>query len=179
MEEPAAHDEVLRRLLDVQDACARSHPLGVAVGDDSAATVRVGVLENPVDDVGDGFEAAMGMPRRALGLTGCVLHLAHLIHHDEGIESAQIDAREGATHRETLTLETTRRGSDRHDRTVLERGIGLRHARQRERVVDGHGGHGLSLCGGTHSDAAELILMRRNSVCWLPVAERLDRRMAR
>jgi hypothetical protein len=38
--------------------------------------VVVGVLEGAVDDVGDGLEAAVRVPRRALGLAGRVLDLA-------------------------------------------------------------------------------------------------------
>src|SRR3954466_8613742 len=39
VEQPTADDELLRRLLDVQDSLAGRHPLGVAVGDQAAATV--------------------------------------------------------------------------------------------------------------------------------------------
>ena len=151
MEEAAAHDQVLRWLLDVEDACARGHPLRVTVGDHTATAVRISVLEDAVDDVGDGLESAVRMPRRALRLTGRILHLAHLIHHDEGVECAEIDAREGTADGEAFTLEATRRGRDRDDGAILECGIGLRHARQRQWIIDGHGGHGLSFCGRTQS----------------------------
>ena len=46
------------------------HPLGVAVGDEAAAAVGVLVLEDAVDHVGDGLEAAVGVPGRPLGLAG-------------------------------------------------------------------------------------------------------------
>jgi hypothetical protein len=39
VEQAAAGDEVLRRRLDVQDARAGGHPLGVTVGDQPAAPV--------------------------------------------------------------------------------------------------------------------------------------------
>ena len=143
VEEAAAHDQVLRWLLDVEDARARSHPLRVTVGDDAATTVRVSVLEDAVDDVGDGLESAVRMPRRALRLTRRVLHLAHLVHHDEGVECAEVDACKGTADGEAFTLEAARCSSDRDDRTILERGIGLRDARQRQWIVDGHGGHGI------------------------------------
>src|SRR3972149_3505674 len=68
VEQPAADDERLRWLLDMKDAGAGGHPLGVAVRDDPAAAIRVAVLEHAVDHVGDGLEAAMRVPRRALGL---------------------------------------------------------------------------------------------------------------
>ena len=84
---------------------ARGHPLRVAVGDDAAAAVRVGVLERPVEHVGHGLEPTMRMPRRALRLTRRVLHLAHLVEVDERVEVGQVDARERATDREALALE--------------------------------------------------------------------------
>ena len=68
VEEPAAADERLGRALDVEDARAGGHPLGVAVGDEAAAAGRVLVLEGAVDHVGHGLEAAVRVPRRALGL---------------------------------------------------------------------------------------------------------------
>jgi hypothetical protein len=47
------------------------------------------VLERAVDDVGDGLEAAVRVPRRALGLAGRVVDLAHLVHVDERVEAAR------------------------------------------------------------------------------------------
>ena len=67
---------------------AGRHPLGVAVGDQAAAAVGVLVLERAVDHVGDGLEAAVRVPRRALRLARRVLHLAHLVHVDERVEVA-------------------------------------------------------------------------------------------
>ena len=87
VEQAAAGDQLLRRGLDVQDPAAGGHPLGVAVGDRAAATEGVLVVEDAVDDVGDGLEAAVRVPRRALGLTRRVVDLAHLVHVDERVES--------------------------------------------------------------------------------------------
>ena len=84
------------------------HPLGVAVGDGAAAAVRVLVDEDAVDDVGDGLEAAVRVPGGALGLARRVLHLAHLVHHDERVEVLVVDPGEGAAHREALALEAAR-----------------------------------------------------------------------
>ena len=64
-----------------------------------------GVLEDAVDHVGDGLEAAMRMPRRALRLARRVLHLAHLVEVDERVEVGQVDAGERAADREALALE--------------------------------------------------------------------------
>ena len=71
------------------------HPLRGPVGDEAATADRVLVLEGPVDHVGHGLEAAVGMPRRALGLARRVLDLAHLVHVDERVEVGQLDAGEG------------------------------------------------------------------------------------
>ena len=82
----AADDELLGRRLDVQDARAGGHPLRGAVRDEAAAAVGVLVLERPVDDVGDGLEAAVRVPVGALGLVRGVVDLAHLVHVDERVE---------------------------------------------------------------------------------------------
>ena len=105
VEQPAADHQLLGRLLDVQDAAAGGHPLGVAVGDQAAAAVGVLVPERPVDDVGHGLEPAVRVPGRALRLTGRVVHLAHLVHVNERVQRPQVDAGECAADRETLALE--------------------------------------------------------------------------
>ena len=148
VEEATAHDQVLRWLLDVEDACAGRHPLRVAVGDDAATAMGVSVLEDAVDDVGDGLEAAVRMPRSALGLAGSVFDLAHLVHHDEGIEGAKIDAGERAAHREAFTLEAARCRGERHDGARDRGRVRCLDARQAQRVVDGDRRHLISPCTG-------------------------------
>ena len=76
---PPLTTEVLGRGLDVQDATTGGHPLGVPVGVDAAATEGVVVVEDAVDDVGDGLEAAVRVRGGAHGLTGRVLDLPHLV----------------------------------------------------------------------------------------------------
>ena len=105
VEQAAADDQPFRRLLDVEDPGAGGHPLGVAVGDHPAAAVRVGVLEDAVDHVGDGLEPAMRMPRRALRLARGVVDLAHLVEMDERVEVGEVDAGERALDREPLPFE--------------------------------------------------------------------------
>jgi len=56
------------------------HPLRVPVSDAPASTIGVLVHENPIDDVRDGFEPTVGVPRRPFWLTGAVIDLAHLVH---------------------------------------------------------------------------------------------------
>ena len=88
---------------------AGGHPLGGAVGDQAAAAVGVLVLEGAVDDVGDGLEAAVRVPRGALGLARRVLDLTHLVHVDERVEVGQVDAGESAADGEAFALEAARR----------------------------------------------------------------------
>src|SRR3984957_3749295 len=145
VEQPAAHHQFLGGLLDVQDPAARGHPLGVAVGDQAAAAVGVLVAEHAVDDVRDGFEPAVRVPRRALGLTRRVLHLAHLVHVDERVQLPQVHAGERPADRETLTLEPGRRGGHRHDRPLSrDGGVGLGTAGQHQNVLNGHRWHDIS-----------------------------------
>ena len=145
VEQAALLDQPLRRRLDVQQPGAGGHPLGVAVGDGAAAAVAVLVVEDAVDDVGDGLEAAVRVPRRALGLARRVLHLAHLVHHDERVEVLQVDAGERAADREALALVAGRRGGHLPDRARLVAEPGLAQARQDGEVVDGDRGHGTHL----------------------------------
>ena len=131
----------LGRRLDVEDPAAGGHPLGGAVGDDAAAAVGVLVLEGAVDHVGDGLEAAVGVPVGAPGLDGRVVDLAHLVHVDERVEVGQVDAGEGPPHREALALEAGRRGRDRPDGAGSVARADGGDLRQRQ-GVSGHGGHG-------------------------------------
>jgi hypothetical protein len=101
------------------------HPLRVAVGDEPAAPVGVPMLEDAIDHVGHGFEAPVRVPRSALGLTRRIVHLTHLIHVDEWIESTEIHSRERPAHWEALALEAGRRGRHRDHLTVDRGGIWL------------------------------------------------------
>ena len=143
VEQAAADDEPLRRLLDVEDAGAGGHPLRVAVGDDAAAAVRVRVLEDAVDHVGDGLEPAVRMPRRALRLARRVVHLAHLVEVDERVEVGEVHAGERAPDREALPFEAARRRCHAADRALAgEVGIGLGDPGQDGDVFDDDGWHG-------------------------------------
>ena len=73
--------------------------------DDPAAAVGVLVLEGSVDHVGDGLEAAVGVPVGAAWLARRVVDLAHLVHVDERVEVGQVDPGEGPAHREALAFE--------------------------------------------------------------------------
>ncbi len=94
-----------------------------------------------VDHVGDGLEAAVRVPRRALGLARRVLHLAHLVEVHERVEVREVDAGEGAADREALALEAARRGGDRADRPVGRAEVRRGKAGEGQDVVDGHGWH--------------------------------------
>src|SRR5690606_25084627 len=126
------------------------------------ATRRVLVLEGAVDHVGDGLEAAVRVPCGATGLTGRVLDLAHLVHVHERVEQVVGNAGEGAAHGEPLALVAGGGGGDRHD-LALGRGLGiwLGDDRQRERVVDGDGGHRVYLRGPPVPNKLYAQLFRR------------------
>ncbi len=141
MEEPAAQDQLLGRGLDVVDAGAGGHPLRVAAGDQAAAAVRVLVLERAVEQVGGRLEAAVGVPGRALGLAGPVVHRAHLVHHDERVEEGEVDAGKGAAHGEALALEAAGGGGDGPNRAGTAPGGRLGEA-GKDGGVGGDGGHG-------------------------------------
>ena len=110
----------------------------------AAAAVGVLVAEHAVEEVGHGLEAAVGVPRGALGGAGLPVDRAHLVHVDERVEGGQVDAGEGAAHGEALALEAGRGGGEGADGPVDGGGgIGLGHPRQHQDVVDGDRGHGV------------------------------------
>ncbi len=49
----------------MDDAAARRHPLDVAGGDGAAVSHAVAMLHGSRENVGDGFDAAVRMPREA------------------------------------------------------------------------------------------------------------------
>src|SRR5688572_11386398 len=144
MEQPAGANQLLRWLLDVQDARPCRHPLRVAVGDEPAATVRVAVLEGAIDHVGDGLEPAMRMPRRALWFARRVVDFTHLVEVDERVKILERDTGEGAADREPLPFEALRGVRDATDRAFAGDGrIGCWDPWEDRDVIDGDGGHGV------------------------------------
>ena len=77
--------------------------------------MRILVDELAVNEVGEGLESAVRVPRRALRLPRRVFDLAHLVHVDERIEVGGTDAGEGAPNRKALALVSLRAASDRGD----------------------------------------------------------------
>lgn len=130
VEQAAAVDEFGRRRLDVQDARAGGHPLGRSVGDQAAAAVGVLVREFPVEHVGHRFEAAVRVPVGAPGFAGLIVHLAHLVHVDEGVQGGATDPGEGPHDGEPLALVPARAGGDRSHRPLGVGGSGAADARQ-------------------------------------------------
>ena len=142
MEEPTLHHQRFGWCLDVQQARTSGHPLRGSVRDESATTGGVLVLECAIDDVGDRLEAAVRMPRRALGLARSPLHRAHVIQQQERVGVAQRHApRERPTHREAFALERRQRRDDLVHRSLHGLGVGCRDARKHEHVVDGDRRH--------------------------------------
>ncbi len=136
MELAPAHDELLGRRLDVQNAPPGGHPLRGSVPDEAAAAVRVLVLERAVDHVRDGLEAAVRVPGRALGLPRRVVDLPHLVHVHERVEILQVHAGEGAADGESLPLEPTRSRRDGLDRPLGRlRAVECRNVRQLAQIT--------------------------------------------
>jgi hypothetical protein len=108
-----------------------------------AAAVGVLVVHGAVDDVGDGFEAAVRVPRGADRLARSQIDLAHVVEVDERVEFGHRHAGEAAAYRESFALvaagcggQPAHRADPGRDR--VERG----QAGQDEYVVDGDGRHG-------------------------------------
>ncbi len=150
VEQAALGDEPLGRGLDVEQPASGGHPLGVAVGDRTAAAVAVLVVEDAVDHVRHGLEAAVRVPRRALGLARGVLDLTHLVHVDERVEPGRVDAGERAADGESLTLVALRRAGDADGRSVLGIRPGRDGARKDGPVGGGDGRHVHSFVWSLH-----------------------------
>ena len=69
----------------VDDAAAGRHPLDVAGGDGAVVAHAVAVLHGAGEDVGDGFDAAMGMPGEAGQVIGGDI-VAEIVEEKKGIE---------------------------------------------------------------------------------------------
>ena len=117
-----------------RDSCTGGHPLGGAVLDEAAATGGVLVLEAAVDHVRDRLESAVRVPRRAAGLAGLVIDLAHLVHVDERVEGGAAHAGERAHDGEALALVAAWTGGDRGDGAVDGARARLGQAGQRQRI---------------------------------------------
>ena len=61
------------------------HPLHIPVREDTAIAQRICVLDLTFQDIGDGFNAAMGMPGKALCIFLRVI-IAKIIHHQKRIK---------------------------------------------------------------------------------------------
>ena len=103
----------------VDDAPARRHPLEVAGADGAAVAHAVAVLDGAGQDVGDGFDAAMRMPREA-GEVIVRNVVAEIIEQEEGIEVGGVAEAERAAQMHAgafeggLGLDQAFDGSDGH-----------------------------------------------------------------
>jgi hypothetical protein len=112
------------------------------------------VVEDAVHDVRDRLEAPVRVPWRALGLARRILHLAHLVHVDEGVQPAQVDAGEGPANGEPFALIAARRVGPLDHRTGHGGELGLGDPGQDAGVGHGDGGH------EDHSFSRQLILQQ-------------------
>src|SRR2546426_11855225 len=111
----------LRHLL-VENAAPRGHPLHVAGAERAAVAQAVAVLHRPAEDVGDGLDPPMGVPRESGEVVLRVL-VAKVVQEEEGIEVAGAPEPEGS--------------AQLHAR-AFDGGLGLADA------LDGSDGHGRS-----------------------------------
>ena len=72
--------------------------------------------EGSLDHVGHRLEAPVRVPGGSLRLTGRVVDLTHLVHVHEGVQVTQAHPGERPAHRESLTLESSRRRGHRGHR---------------------------------------------------------------
>ena len=116
----------------VDDAAAGGHPLDVAGVDGAVVAHAVAVFDVAGEDVGDGFDAAMGVPGEAGEVVvGDVV--AEVVEEEEGVEVGGVAEAEGAAE---------------VDAGAFEGGFGF------DEAVDGSDGHGLLSVGrGTHASA--------------------------
>ncbi len=112
VKKPAGRDQGFRWLLDVQETGTGGHPLGITVGDRSAAALGVLMLEGAVDHVGHRLETTMGMPGGAFGLSRRILDFTHLVEMDERIELVEGDAGERSPDRKSLAFKSALGGRD-------------------------------------------------------------------
>ena len=86
---------VAGRHLLMQDPAARGHPLDVARAELAAIAEAVAVIDTAREHVGDGLDAAMGMPGKARLI---ILRpvAAKIIHHQEWIEIGRVAEAESA-----------------------------------------------------------------------------------
>ena len=125
----------------VDDAPARGHPLQVAGPDGAAVAHAVAVLDRAGQDVGDGFDAAMRMPREAGEIIVRDV-VAKIVEQEEGIEVGGIAEAE--------------RAAQMHAR-AFESGLGL------DQAFDGSNGH-IVLLVQFNCDCHGNITRRRRAV---------------
>ncbi len=126
----------------MQDARACGHPLRVTFADDAAAAVRVVVLHDAVDHVGDGLEAPVRMPRCTDGFVRCVLDGSELVEQEERIRDVRVDAAgERPPHGEAGTLDGVLGGDDASHGTADRRRRRLGQSGKEKRVGNSHSRH--------------------------------------
>ena len=142
VEQAAGHHQVFRGSLDMQNAVTGGHVLRPTFTNGPTAAVRVLMQKPAINQIGERFKAAVRMPGCAFRLTGGILHLAHLIHHDERINIAGIEASERPTDRKSLALERLRRSS--HGFSAPRSGCSGHVQPRQGEGVSGDCGHGYS-----------------------------------
>ena len=140
MEQTTTHHQMLGWSFNVQNSCASGHPLGVAIGNGSATAMIVAVIKDAINNVCNGFESTVRMPRSSFGFTGCVFDFAHLIQMNKWIQIHHVDARECAADRKTFAFISLWRGGNALNSTRL-RSRRAHHTRQDGDIGNGYGWH--------------------------------------
>ena len=95
----------------MQDAAARRHPLHVPRAEGAAVAQAVTVLYRPVEDVGDGFDPAMGVPRKS-GEVVLRVVVAEVVQQEERVELARVPEPERSAQPHARALDGGLRLSD-------------------------------------------------------------------
>src|SRR5204863_3953370 len=91
--------------------------------------LRVGVLDRPVENVGDGLEAAVRVVGRSLRLTGAVRHGSHPVEEEKRIEVIEAGGGKRPSDHHPFAFELRRGVYDfydragSHDHPIQQRGI--------------------------------------------------------
>ena len=111
----AARRVALGHLL-VDDAAARRHPLDVAGRDGAVVAHAVAVLDGSGQDIGDGFDPAMWMPRKSRQVI--LRHIvAKIVEQEKRVEVGGIAEAEGSPQMHTSALESRFRKCEPFDRS--------------------------------------------------------------
>src|SRR5437879_13720717 len=98
----------------MEDAAPGRHPLHVPGAERAAVCQAIAVLHGPAEDVGDGFDPAMGVPRESRAEVLRVV-VTEVVQQEERIELSGVPEAERPAQLHTCTLDGRLRLDDRLD----------------------------------------------------------------